>query len=103
MDNRYLPAVEALVIITVWNHKGKKYIIVNEQSDTRKPDVATRTGIFFFSRKGARTGSRAKKSSVTRNPMAPVIPRQRDMMTVLSDHFDRPSEGEGRSLKRTYR
>ena len=74
--------------MTVWNHKGKKYMIVNVQSVTKKPDIATRTGTFFFSRKGARTGSRASKSSVTRNATAPVIPRQRDAMTLLSDHFD---------------
>ena len=53
----HTPAVDALVSITVWNHIGKKYMMEKLQLATKKLDMPVRTGTFFLSRKGARTGS----------------------------------------------
>ena len=57
------PAVLALVKATVSNHIGKKYMTEKLQLATRKFWMPIRTGIFWRSRKGARTGSGARTSS----------------------------------------
>ena len=54
-----IPAVDALVKMTVWNHIGKKYMIEKLQIATRKLDIPTKSGIFCLRRDGARTGSGA--------------------------------------------
>lgn len=42
----HAPAVEALVIATVWNHIGKKYITEKLHVATKKLEHPTNTGIF---------------------------------------------------------
>jgi hypothetical protein len=83
---QYLPAVEALVNITVWNHMGKKYIIEKLQAATRKLESPTRTGIFCLSRKGAKTGSGAMKNSTSRKSTVNIPERTNGITTVGSDH-----------------
>jgi len=49
LSNKYpkhLPAMEALVSITVWNHMGKKYVIAKLHIATKKLEMPTKTGIF---------------------------------------------------------
>ena len=82
-----IPAVAALVNTTVWNHIGKKYMIVKLHIETSKLDAPTKRGIFCLRRDGARTGSGATKISTTRKTMANTHARTRDVMTAGSDHW----------------
>ena len=86
-----IPAVDALVNITVWNHIGKKYMIEKLQIETRKLDVPTKMGIFCLRRDGARTGSGAMKNSTITNRIANMHARVIDMITAGFDHWIRVS------------
>lgn len=86
-----LPAIEELVRATVWNHVGKVYIIVKLHMPTRKLLIPTRTGTFCFKRKGAKTGSKAKRISTRTNATANTQARIRGTMTETSLHCMRRS------------
>jgi hypothetical protein len=79
--------VDALVNTTVWNHIGKKYMIVKLQVETGKLDALTKRGIFCLRRDGARTGSGAMKNSTTRKTIANMHARMMDVIRAGSDHW----------------
>jgi hypothetical protein len=81
-----LPAVDALVNITVWNHIGKKYVTAKLQVATRKLLSPTRTGIFCFKRNGAKTGSGAMYNSTRRNAKVNITDKANGAMTKGSPH-----------------
>jgi hypothetical protein len=62
---------------------------VKLQSATRIFDIPTRTGIFCFNRKGARTGSRAMRSSIMRNKTAAIPAVQSDAITAGLFHYSK--------------
>ena len=82
-----IPAVDALVNMTVWNHIGKKYMIEKLHIGTKKLDAPTKTGIFCLRRDGARTGSGATKISTMRKTIANMHARVMDMITAGFDHW----------------
>ncbi len=65
---------------------GKKNVIEKLHSATRKFEHPTSTGIRCFNRNGAKTGSRATRSSTIMKVMKNVIDKIRGTMTVGSDH-----------------
>jgi hypothetical protein len=69
------PAMLAFVMATVWNHIGKKYMMLKLQVATRKLLSPTRTGIFCFSRNGAMTGSGEMKISTVKKSRKKTIER----------------------------
>ena len=79
--------MDALVIMTVWNHIGKKYMIEKLHIPTRKLDTPIKTGIFCLRRDGARTGSGATKNSTRRKRTANTHARVMDAMTAGFDHW----------------
>ena len=81
------PAVLALVKATVSNHIGKKYMTEKLQLATRKFWIPMRTGIFWRSRKGARTGSGASRSSKRTNMMNSTPETMRGAYTDESPHW----------------
>ena len=83
-----IPAMDALVNMTVWNHIGKKYKIEKLHIATRKLDIPTKIGIFCLRRDGARTGSGATKFSTRRKRMANMLARVMDTITAGFDHFN---------------
>ena len=82
----HLPAVDAFVCMTVWNHIGKKYMIEKLQRATRKFEAPTSSGIFCTSKNGAMTGSGATKSSMSMKDTPDTAAIIREAMTVLWDH-----------------
>ena len=79
--------MDALVIMTVWNHIGKKYMTEKLHIATRRFEIPTKTGIFCLRRDGARTGSGATKNSTSRKRMANMLARTMDVMTAGFDHW----------------
>lgn len=85
----HLPAVDAFVCMTVWNHIGKKYMMEKLQIATRKFEAPTRSGIFCTSKNGAITGSGATKSSMSMKDNPETAAIIRGTTTVLWDHCKR--------------
>jgi hypothetical protein len=81
-----LPAKDALVIATVWNHIGKKYMIEKLQMATRKLEIPTKTGILRRKRKGANIGSGATKISTKMNAIENVTAIITEIITAGLDH-----------------
>jgi hypothetical protein len=54
---------------------------------TRKLDVPTKRGIFWWRRDGVRTGSGAMKNSLRRKRMANMHAKVMDTMTAGCDHW----------------
>lgn len=81
-----LPAKDALVIATVWNHIGKKYMIEKLQIATRKLEIPTKTGILRRKRKGANIGSGATKISTKMNAIENVTAIITEIITSGLDH-----------------
>lgn len=88
-----LPAMEALVIGTVWNHMGKKYMTEKLQMATRKLEIPTKTGILRRKRKGANIGSGATKISTKMNAMENTTAIIREVITAGLDHCERDEIG----------
>lgn len=82
-----LPAIDAFVSITVWNHRGKKYMTAKLQFATRKFDALTRRGILCFKRNGAIIGSGAICSSITKNATTDMRAATREPTTVGLSHY----------------
>ena len=82
-----LPAVEADVTMTVWNHIGKKQNTEKLHRPTRKLLIPTSTGIFCFKRNGARTGSGAIRNSTTMKAIANTTPMTTGTMTWALAHW----------------
>ncbi len=82
-----IPASLAFVKRTVWNHVGKLYMTEKLQVATRKLLVATSMGIFFLSRKGARTGSGAKYSSIIMKAIINNPENVTERYTAGDDHY----------------
>lgn len=76
-----------MVIGTVWNHMGKKYMIEKLHIATRKFEQPTRTGIFCLRRKRANIGSGAIRSSTIRKAMANIPAHVMDAITEGCDHL----------------
>lgn len=87
MMAKTVPASDALVKGTVWNHMGKKYMIAKLQLATRKLLMPTKTGIFCFSKKGASMGSLATRSSKTTNVANRTKAKTKGTMTDASLHY----------------
>ena len=66
-------------------------MIAKLHSATRKLDIPTRTGIFCFSRKGAKTGSGATKSSTSKKAGTDATAIIKEVITLTSDHYSRSS------------
>ena len=71
---------------TVWNHVGKLYMTVKLHVATRKLLMPTRTGIFSFSRNGAKIGSGAIHNSTYTKSSAKTAEVARGAYTVGDDH-----------------
>lgn len=90
--NINIPAVDALVRATVWNHIGKKYITEKLQNATRKLLAPTRTGTFCFNRNGAMMGSGATNNSTKMKTTEKMPTRASGTYTHWSDHCRRVNQ-----------
>jgi hypothetical protein len=93
-----LPAIEALVIATVWNHIGKKYMIEKLQMATRKLEIPTKTGILRRKRKGANIGSGATKISTKMNAIENITAIITVIITAGLDHCRKNEIGKQSSF-----
>jgi hypothetical protein len=90
ISREYEPAVDALVNATVWNHIGKKYMIVKVQLATKKLLKPLRTGNFCFRRNGANTGSLATQSSITTKAKRDITESTSGQRTAGAPHCRDP-------------
>lgn len=72
--------MDAFVIMTVWNHIGKKYMIEKLHIATKKLEHPTSTGIRCLRRKGVMTGSTETKISTMMKVRANTPEEQMEIM-----------------------